>query len=381
MISHPGPLLEVFAGIPDVRSRRGIRHPLPSILALACCAMLCGARSYSAIADWGRNYGAHIARALGFRQLPPCAATLHLIFRRLDCSGFEAQLGAWAEGVVASMPPGTGRPPAAEPAVALDGKTLRGSRKQGAPGVHLLSALAHPVGVTRAQQAVADKTNEITAVETVLGQMVLKGRVVTMDALLTQTAVAQTIVDAGGDYVMIVKANQPQLRSDIELIFAEPPVGDHQETAHTIDIGHGRIEQRRLTTSQALVGYSVWPGLAQVFELERSVIISKTGEVRSETVYGVTSLASQRATPSRVLELVRGHWQIENQSHWVRDVTFDEDRSQVRCGNIPQVMAALRNTTIGLLRRAGYSNMAAACRLLAAQPIRALALIGIQLEN
>src|SRR5919108_1762412 len=128
MIAHPCPLLEVFAGIPDVRSRRGIRHPLSAILALACCAMLCGARSYSAIAEWGRNYGAQIARALGFRHLPPCAATLHLIFRRLDCAAFEAQLGAWAEGVMASMPPGTGRPQAAEPAVALDGKTLRGSR-------------------------------------------------------------------------------------------------------------------------------------------------------------------------------------------------------------------------------------------------------------
>ena len=254
MISQPCPLLEVFAGMPDVRSRRGIRHPLSAILALACCAMLCGARSDSAIAEWGRHDGVHIARALGFRHLPPCAATLHLIFRRLDCAEFEAPRGAWAEGVMASMPPGTGRPSVAEPAVALDGKPLRGSRQQGAPGGHLLSALAHQVGVTLAQQAVADKTNEITAVETVLSQLVLTGRVVTMDALLTQTAVAQTIVDAGGDDVMIVKANQPHLRADIELTFAEPPVGDHQETADSIDIGHGRLEPRRLTTRQALAG-------------------------------------------------------------------------------------------------------------------------------
>jgi predicted transposase YbfD/YdcC len=343
--------------------------------------MLCGARSYSAIAEWGRHYGAHLARALGFRHIPPCAATLHRMFRCLDGVGFEAQLGAWAESVVASMPLGAGRPHAAEPAVALEGTTLRGSRKQGAPGVHLLSALAHQVGVTLAQQAVADKTHEITVVETVLSQLVLTGRVVTMDALLTQTAVAQTLVEAGGDYVMVVKANQPQLRADLELIFAEPPVGDSQDTTDTIERGHGRIEPRRLTTSQALVGYRAWPGLAQVFALERAVIISTTGEVRSETIYGVTSLPAQRATPSRLLELVQGHWLIENQWHGVRDVTFDEDRSQVRCGHIPQVMAALRNTTIGLLRRAGYSNIAAACRLLAAQPARALALIGIQLEN
>jgi hypothetical protein len=100
-----------------------------------------------------------------------------------------------------------------------------------------------------------------------------------------------------------------------------------------------------------------------------------------EVVYGVTSLSHQRATPARLLELVRGQWQIENKLHWVRDVTFDEDRSQVRCGNIPHVMAALRNTAIGLLRGAGYPNIAAACRQLAAQPLQALALIGIELEN
>src|SRR5256885_3738553 len=247
--------------------------------------------------------------------------------------------------------------------------------------MHLLSALAHHVGVTLAQHAVDDKTNEITAVETLLGQLVLEGRIVTMDALLTQRHVAQTIVDKGGDDVMIVKDNQPQLRADIALVFALSPTGDRQETARTVDIGHGRIEQRHITTSEALVGYSDWPGLAQVFELGRYVITQKTTEERVEVVYGVTSLNPERGTPERLLDLVRGHWQIENKSHWVRDVTFDEDRSQVRCGNIPQVMAALRNTAIGLLRWAGHTNIAAACRRLAAQPVQALALIGIVLEN
>ena len=237
------------------------------------------------------------------------------------------------------------------------------------------------MGVTLAHQGVDAKTNEITAVETLLGQLVVEGRIVTMDALLTQRHVAQTIVDKGGDYVMIVKDNQPQLRADIELVFALPPAGDRQETARTVDIGHGRIEQRNITTSAALVGYSDWPGLAQVFELGRSVITQKTTKEQVEVVYGVTSLSPERGTPERLLALIRGHWQIENKSHWVRDVTFDEDRSQVRSGNIPQVMAALRNTTIGLLRWAGYTNIAAACRRLAAQPEQALALIGIELEN
>jgi predicted transposase YbfD/YdcC len=378
MIPQPRPLIEVFSDIPDVRKSRGKRHPLSAILALSCCAMLCGSRSYSAIAEWGRNYGSAITHALGFTHNTPCASTLHTIFGRLDCEVFEATLGVWADSGVAHTP---ATPAAPEAAMAVDGKTLRGSKKQGAPGTHLLSVLAHRLGLTLTQQAVAAKTNEIKEVETVLSQVVLTGRVVTMDALLTQRQVAQTIVDAGGDYVMIVKENQPQLKADIELVFTLPPAGDRQESVRTVDVGHGRIETRNLTTSEALVGYSDWPGLAQVFEVGRHVIAKKTGAERIEVVYGATSLSPERATPGRVLELVRGHWAIENKSHWVRDVTFDEDRSQVRCGNIPQVMAALRNTTIGLLRWAGHSNIAAACRRLAAQPAQALALIGIEFEN
>ena len=165
-------------------------------------------------------------------------------------------------------------------------------------------------------------------------------------------------------------------------MFALPPVpGARCTAAATLDLGHGRIEQRELSTSDVLRGYSDWPGLAQVFRLERQVIIKKTGEVRQEVVGGVTSLAPERADAARLLALVRGQWHIEHHSHWVRDVTFDEDRSQVRCGNIPQVMAALRNTVIGLMRWAGYTNMAAACRRFAAQPTAGLHLIGITLEN
>ena len=143
----------------------------------------------------------------------------------------------------------------------------------------VFTTCAVTLGLTLAQQAVDAKTNEITQVETVLRQLVLKDQVLTLDALLTQRHVAQTMVDAGGDYVMIVKDNQPQLRADIELVFMLPPVGDHQATARTVDLGHGRIEQRNLTTSAALVGYSDWPGLAQVFELGRHVMFPKTGRL------------------------------------------------------------------------------------------------------
>lgn len=378
MLPQARPLIEVLAEIPDFRHHRGKRHPLTAMLALACSAMLCGYRSYTTMAEWGRNYGAHLTRALGFTRQPPCAATLHTVFRRVDREVLEAKVGAWAEGLLA----GTPVPPDTAEAIAVDGKTLRGSKKQGAPAAHLLSALAPRLGLTLAQQAVADKTNEIPMALELLRQVLLEGRVVTMDALLTQRPIAQQIVDAGGDYVMMVKDNQPQLREDIMTVFALPPIaGETRTVAETVDSGHGRIEQRRLQTSDVLVGYSDWPGMAQVFQVERCVIIKKTGEVREEVVAGVTSLALEYADAPRLLALIRGQWLIENQSHWVRDVTFDEDRSQVRCGSIPQVMAGLRNTVIGLMRRAGYTNIAAACRRFAAQPAFALELIGIQLEN
>jgi predicted transposase YbfD/YdcC len=378
MVPQTRPLIEVLAEIPDFRSHHGKRHPLGAILALACSAMLCGYRSYTAIAEWGRHYGAHLVQALGFTHRSPCAATLHTVLRRVDREAVEATLGAWAEGLLGEAP----QPEGGEDAIAIDGKTLRGSQKQGAPGVHLLSALAHRLGVTLAQQAVDDKTNEIPVALELLRHLVLEGRIVTMDALLTQRQIAQQIVGAGGDYVMVVKANQPQLLEDIATVFAlAPTAGEQRTAAATLDFGHGRIEQRRLQTSSVLAGYSDWPGLAQVFQLERQVIIKKTGEVHEEVVAGVTSLAPERADAARLLALVRGQWHIENQSHWVRDVTFDEDRSQVRCGNLPQVMAALRNTVIGLMRWAGYTNMAAACRRFAAQPRAALHLIGIELEN
>ena len=296
----------------------------------------------------------------------------------MDRDACEAHLGAWADQVVGSLPSGREIPATA---IALDGKTLRGSKKQGAPGTPLWSALAHQVGVTLAPPAVDDKTNEITAVETSLQHLVLEGRIVTVDALLTQRHIAQTIVDKGGDDVMIVKENQPQRRADSELVCTLPPVGDSQATTRTVDLGHGRLAQRNLTTSEALVGYSDWPGLAQVFELGRHVMFPKTGKERVAVVYGVTSLRPEQAPPERLLAWVRGQWQSEKKSHGVREVTFAEDRSQVRCGNIPQVMAALRNTAIGLLRCAGYANIAAAGRRLAAQPLQALALIGIALEN
>jgi predicted transposase YbfD/YdcC len=214
---------------------------------------------------------------------------------------------------------------------------------------------------------------------------------------------------------MFVKENQPTLQTDIQSLLerahlaslslgpqsAPHPstllsrqrvqvIGDagglpHLSTAHTSNVGHGRIEWRQLQALSvpahgAHLDWLEWPGRAQVFVVERRTTSKKrgkSGRQRQEKVYGITSLSAAQASPQRLLELCRGHWGIENRSHWVRDVTFDEDRSTVRSGSLPQIMAALRNTVMGLMRLAGKTNIAAACRRHAAQPQETLNLLGI----
>jgi len=340
------------------------------------------------MAEWGRNDGEGLMAARGFTHpVPPCAATLHRVLRRLDQDQVETALGTWAEGVLAGVPApaakGMGRGARAREGVAIDGKTLRGSRTQGAPGTHLLSAVSHRLGLTLGHEAVDEKTNEITAVQAVLRGLVLEGRVVIVDALLTQRAGAQTIVEGGGAYVMVVKDNQPRLRQDIAGLLATPahvPGVEPLRHAQTVERGHGRHERRTLTVRAVLPGDGDWPHARHVFRIERRRIQLRTGEVSTEAIEGVTNLAVDEATPHDLLRFLRDHWHIENQAHYVRDVTFDEDRSPVRCGAIPGVLAAVRSAAIGLLRAHGATNIAAACRRNAAQPGHALALVGIARE-
>jgi len=364
----------LFSAIPDFRQAQGKRYSLRAILSLAAAAMLCGYRSYSAIAEWGRNYGQALAAALGFTNgTTPCAATLHTIFCHLDKQAFEAQLGGWAEAVLSATPV------AQLEAEAIDGKSLRGSQKQGAVGAHLLSVVSHRLGLTLLQRAVPEKTNEISAAHELLSELILEGRVITMDALLTQRKLAEAILQQGGRYVMIAKENQAELRKWIKALFDEPQwLREPPQVAESLEVGHGRVEKRHLQASSALADHELWPGLEQVFAIKRTVTHQKSGKRSQEVVYGCTNLTKEQANAEMLMKLVRGHWRIENQSHWVRDVTFDEDHGQVRKGNIPQVMAALRNMVIGLMRKTGENNIAAACRKFAAQPQAALALIGIK---
>ncbi len=197
-----------------------------------------------------------------------------------------------------------------------------------------------------------DKQGEVSVAPTVLGQLDLRGKVVTGDALYAQRSLCRQIVAAGGDYFLFLKGNQSTLHEDIKLLFAEPP---SIPASYTQRDRHGnRQEVRRLQASAELNEYSGWPHLGQVCRIDRAVTID--GLSRWDVDYAITSLTPRRARPRRLLTLARGHWSIENRLHYVRDVTLGEDASQVRTAAAPQVMAALRNTTLGLLRLAKVPN-------------------------
>lgn len=363
-------LKEALSKIDEFRQAQGLRYKLLSILLLACVAMMCGARSESAIAEWGRNYGHKWLRRLGIkRKTVPSQSTIHRVFKGIEVTALERVITEWSESIL-------GEPVALE-AIAIDGKTLRGAVKQGAQNARLLSAVSHRLATVLAQVAIPEGTNEISSMEELLEQLTLTGLVVTADALHTQETTAQAILDAGGDYVMVVKENQPTLLREVELVFETSTLAQTVSRSSSTTTHGNRIETRSIAASNALHGWSRWPGLVQVMKLDRTVITKTTGELRKETVYGITSLSSQHARPDQLNELWRKHWTIENKLHWVRDVTFDEDRSTVRSGNAPQAMAAIRNLAISLFRLRKEPNIAAAQRKYPARPALAFTALGI----
>ena len=210
-----------------------------------------------------------------------------------------------------------------------------------------------------------------------LARLDLTWKVATGDALYAQRELSRQVVEQGGSYLWVLKDNQPTVKEAVSLLFADPPWGEEFPRAGQRGNHGGRRERRRLRASSALNGYLEWPYLGQVCCMERTRVHKGVKSV--ELAYAVTSLTLEEAGPARLLRLWRGHWRIENQVHWVRDVTFDEDRSQVRTGAAPQVMAAFRNAVIGLLRRTGTRNIAAALRHYAWKPLAALNLLGFPL--
>jgi predicted transposase YbfD/YdcC len=350
----------MLRSVPDPRARRGIRHALPGIVAVALGAVVAGARSFAAIGQWASELtGAQLAELGLTRPTAPDASTFRKVFARLDAATLDRLVGAflWTRTRVV----------AGRRVIAIDGKTVRGARTATTTAPHLVSALDHATGTVLGQLATAAKSNEIPTVRTLLAGFDLTGVVVTVDAMHTQTDTATAIVDGHGDYVFTVKANQPSLYAACKRL----PWRDVAEHS-TVAIGHGRRVRRtiKVVTAPAWITFA---RAAQVAQIRRTT--TRAGKKTVEVVYVITS-ADHRAAPPPVLATwIQGHWGIENRTHWVRDVVYDEDRSRVRTGNAPQVMATLRNTAISLLRLTGATNIAASLRHQAARTERPITLL------
>lgn len=373
---------EMVSQLPDPRARRGRRYTWASLVLLVCAALASGQQTGAAMAQWVAEHAAEWQRWVPSTQgRVPSAATLRRVLRSLDAPVLEACLAAWTAAQQPKPPAKPARRDSLEReglrAVALDGKAVRGTYAHGAP-LHLVSLVTHERVQVLRQIAVADKSNEIPVGRTLLRTRDWHGWVVTLDALHTQRATAELILAHGGHYLMVVKANQPDLYATLQEWFAEPAWAEEGETqVHSSGKGHGRLERRTLTRRIFCAREAAdWPGARQALRRVCWRRDLTTGCEAQALTYAVTSLAPAQASVAQLEAWWRGHWRIENQLHYVRDVTCHEDAGQAYRGATAQVLAALRNGLLSLLRRRGWTNMAAAFRHLAASVARVFTLLG-----
>jgi predicted transposase YbfD/YdcC len=376
MVFDVGSLWNRLEQLTDTRRKRGRRYRLSVVLVLLVLAKLAGQDRPSGIADWvsARKEQLLVALQLPLQRLPHHNTYRRIIEQVVDPEELERTVSDFFRGL-----PRSGR----SVVVAIDGKTVRGTIDVDHPhGEHLLAAYLPEEGIVLMQVAAGEKENEITVAPKLLACLDLRGKVVIGDAMHTQRHLSVQILEAGGEYLWVVKDNQPTLRADIAQVFApETPtvlgntLPNDWETFQTVEKGHGRRETRTITVSSLLHGYSDWPGLAQVFKLERQRVEVRRGKATTEVVYGLTSLRRDEASPQRLLALSRTYWGIENGLHYCRDVTFQEDRGRLTRGNAGRVMATLNNLVIGLLRYTGATNLAQARRTYDAHFTKALTLL------
>ena len=316
-------LLDLLAQVPDPRKRRGRRHALAGLLAVGIAAVIAGSRSFAAIGQWAADAGPEVLAVLGAARGPAEESTFRRAFALVSPDVLDRVLGAWLHTRAVQA--------GGRLVIAIDGKAVRGAKDKTGKAPHLVAALAHGIGAVLGQAAVDAKSNEIPAVRELLKAFAsLAGAVITIDALHTQSDTAQVITGRRADYVMTVKGNMPTLYKRLKKL---PWTAVPAFSAVSTD--HGRRTRR--TIKVALVpAWIEFAGAAQVAQLRRTV--TRNGKKTVEVVYLITS--DRNADPATLAAWVRGHWEIENRLHWVRDVTYQEDKSLVRTGNAPRVMAS-----------------------------------------
>ena len=356
--ADPPSVLAVLARVTDPRRRRGVRHRLTVILGLAVCAVLAGARSFTAIAEWAADADRVTLDLLGVTGAVPSESTFRRALQRLDAA-FDDLAGQWAQQHTAARH-------GARRVIAADGKTLRGSGHGDQDSRHLLAALDHAHGVVLGQAGVDAKTNEITVFCGLLDRIDIQDAVITADAMHAQHSHARYLAGRDAHSLLTVKRNQPGLHAPLAALpWREVPVA-----CDTRERGHGRRERRTLKVTAVARGL-LFPHAVQAIQIVRRRRL-KGKKWSAETCYAVTSLTATQASYAQLAAIIRGHWAIEDRLHWVRDMDFDEDRSQVRTASGPRVMAALRNLAITILRLAGHSSITAALRYHARRPDRPL---------
>jgi len=334
--------LDQMRVVPDHRIAGMVTYPLDEILLATLAGVVCGADDWEGveeIATGGLNW---LRGFLPFANGIPTAQTLRKVFRLLDAQALERGFAAWAASMRA----------AAREVIAVDGKTLRGSKtsSDGKGALHLVSAYATEAGLVLAQRAVDGKSNEITAIPELLDMLNLKGAIVSIDAMGTQKEIAQRIVDKGADYVLALKGNQPSLHEDAALFFADPACAATCARSAETDAGHGRIEERSCRAAEAgwlATRHPGWKGLRSLAAVTARRVDKKTGGESLETRFYIASLEPD---PKAILAAVRAHWGIENNLHWTMDVTFDEDRCRTRKDASPLNFAIIRHTGYNILK-------------------------------